>query len=69
MICYAEQVIVNHGELWWASDCESWFVMLSECLCIMVFFAEPVAVNDGVFYWASGRESWCDMMNQWLWNG
>jgi hypothetical protein len=68
MVCYAEQVVVNHGVLCLASDCESWCVMLS-----------PVVVNRDLLCWvkwlwimmwyteSSGWESWCVMPNQWLW--
>ena len=45
---YAEPIIVNHDDVWLASVCESWCVMLSEWLCIMLCNVEPVVVNDGV---------------------
>jgi hypothetical protein len=48
MVCNAEQVVVSHGELCWASGCESWCVMLRQWLWIMVCYAEPVGVKHGV---------------------
>jgi hypothetical protein len=62
------QVVVNHGELCWASSYESWYVMLSQELWAMVCNAEAVVVNHGVVSWASGCESCCFMMinNHWL---
>jgi hypothetical protein len=68
MVCYAEPVFVNHGELWWASGCESWCFMLSQWLWTMVNYTEPLVVNHGVLWWASGCESWWVMLSQWLWN-
>jgi len=56
MLCNTEPVVVNHGFLCWASGCESWFIMLSQWLWIMVSYAGPVVVN-----W------WYAMMSQWLW--
>ena len=61
MVCIAEQVIVNHGELYCASGCESWFAMLCQFLwvmvsyavpavSIMVCYAEPVVVNHALLY-------------------
>ena len=44
--------------LFWASGFESWWVMLSQWLWIMVCYSEPVVVNHGVLCWASGCESW-----------
>jgi hypothetical protein len=41
MVSYTEQVAVNHGLLCYASGCESWCVMLSQWLWIMVSYAEP----------------------------
>jgi hypothetical protein len=52
-VCYAEAVVVNHGVLCLASGCESWYVMLSQWLWIMVSYDEPVVVNHGVLWWAS----------------
>jgi len=46
MVCYAEPVVVNHGELCCASDGESWCVMLNQWLCIMVCYVDPVVVNQ-----------------------
>ena len=50
---YAEPVVMYHGVLCWDSGCESWCVMLSQWLWIMVCYAEPVVVNHGVLCWAS----------------
>jgi hypothetical protein len=44
----AELVVVNHGVLFWAGDCESFCVILSQWLWIMVCYSEPVVVNHGV---------------------
>jgi hypothetical protein len=38
-------VVVYHIVVCLASDCESWFVMLSQWFRIMVYYAEPVVVN------------------------
>jgi hypothetical protein len=57
---------MNNGVVFWASGCESWCVILSQWLWIMVCYAEPVVVNHGVLDWASGCESWCAMLGQWL---
>ena len=73
-----EPMVVNYDVLWWASDCESWCVMLSkwleswwvmlnQWLWVMVRNAEPVVVNHGVLCWASGCESRGFMLSQWLW--
>ena len=43
MVSYAEHVVVNHGLLCWASGCESWCVMLSQLLWIMVCYSEPAS--------------------------
>jgi hypothetical protein len=78
MGCYAEPVVVTHGELCcargvnhcvlcWASGCESWCANLSHWLCIMLCYAEPVVVNHYVLFWTSGCESWCIILSQWLW--
>jgi hypothetical protein len=64
MVCYAEPVVVNHGVLCWASDCESWCAMLNQWLCIMVCYAEPVVVNHGVLFWASGCESYIPLLHK-----
>jgi hypothetical protein len=57
----------DHGVLYWASCCESWWVMLSQWLCIIVSYAEPVVVNRGVWCWANNCDAWCVMLSQWLW--
>jgi hypothetical protein len=46
---------------------ESWYVILSEWLWILVCNTEPVCGNHGVLCWASGSELWCAMLSQWLW--
>jgi hypothetical protein len=51
MDCYAVPKFVNHGELCWASGCESWCGMLSQWLWVMVCNAEPEVVNHGVLWW------------------
>jgi hypothetical protein len=70
LVCYAEPVVMNHGVLCWASDCESWCAMLSQWLCIILCYAEPVVVNHDVLFCASGCESWCVkhtmIHNHWL---
>jgi len=38
MVCNAEQVVVSHGELCWASGCESCYIILSQWLWIMVCY-------------------------------
>ena len=79
MVCYAEPVAVNHAVLYlfewfvnhgvqcWASGCESWCVMLSQWLWIMLSYGQPVVVSHGELCWANGCESWCVMLRQWLW--
>jgi hypothetical protein len=57
MVCYAEQVVVNHGLLFWDSGCESWFIMLSQWFLIMDCYVVPKVVNFVVLYCASGCES------------
>jgi hypothetical protein len=47
ILCYSEPVVVNDGELCWASGCESWCVILSQWICIMVCNAARVVVNHG----------------------
>ena len=77
MVCYADQVIVSHGEICGASSCDSCCVILSQwlwimvchaeqLLWIMVFHAEQVVVSHGELSWASGCESCCVTMGQWL---
>ena len=50
---------MNHGVLYGAIGSESWCVMLSKWLLIMMCIAEPVAVHHGLFFCASGCESCC----------
>jgi hypothetical protein len=59
--------IIHHDSQPLASGCESWCVMLSQRLWIMVWYAEQVVVNHFEWWWASGCESWCVMLSQWLW--
>ena len=66
MACYAEAVVVNHGELCLASSCELWCAMLSQWFGIMVCYADPVGMNHGELCYASGYESWCGMLSQWF---
>ena len=49
MASYIKPVVVNHGVLCGASDCESWCVLLSQWLLIMVYIAEQVNLNLGEF--------------------
>jgi hypothetical protein len=51
--CHAVPKVVNHGDLCWASGCESWCVILSQWLWIMVWYARP-----------SSCESWCIMLSK-----
>jgi hypothetical protein len=67
MVCYTEQVVLNYCVLCWTYGCESWCVMRSKWLWVMVRFAEPVVVNHGVSCWASCCESCCVKLSQWLW--
>jgi hypothetical protein len=54
------------GVLCCASDCESWCVILSQLLWIMLcILSRPVVVNHSLLCWASGCESWCVKLNQW----
>ena len=48
MVSNAEPVVVNHGELFWASGGESRCAMINQWLCIMVSHVEQVVVHDGV---------------------
>jgi hypothetical protein len=54
MACYTEPVAVNHGVLCGASGCESWSVILSQWLLIMVCNDEQVIVNHGELCCAGG---------------
>jgi len=38
MVCNDEQEVVSHGELCWASGCESCYIILSQWLWIMVCY-------------------------------
>jgi hypothetical protein len=70
MLCYSEQVVqnhevndmpvgVNHGELCWASGCESRCAILSQWLWIIVNYVEPVVVKHCELCWANGCVSLC----------
>ena len=48
MVCNAEAVVVSHGELCRASDCEAWCAMQRQWFGIIVCYGEPVLVNHGV---------------------
>jgi hypothetical protein len=48
MVSFTEPVVVNHGVYCWASNCESWWVLLCQLLWIMVCYAESVVVNYAV---------------------
>ena len=67
ILCYAEQVLLKHCVLCWASDCESSCVMQSKWLWNIVCNAEPVTVNHRLLFWASDYESWCVMRSKLLW--
>ena len=45
MVYYAEPMIVNHDLSYLASGCESWCIILSQWLSIMMCYDEPVAEN------------------------
>jgi hypothetical protein len=49
MTSYTKPVVVNHGVLCGASGCESWCVLLSQWLLIMMYIAEKVILNLGEF--------------------
>ena len=48
--CNALPNVVNHGVLHLASGCESWRVILSQWLLIIVFIVEQVVVNHVVLF-------------------
>jgi hypothetical protein len=52
MVYYSEPVVVNHGEICWATGYESLCFMLSR-----------VCWNHSVLCWASDCDSWCVMYN------
>jgi hypothetical protein len=60
-MCIAEQVIVNHGEFYCSSGCESWCAILSQWFWIMLCYA---CEYNGL-YCASGCGF--DMLCQLLW--
>jgi hypothetical protein len=49
MAFYTKPVVVNHGVLCGACGCESWCVLLSQWLLIMMYIAEEVILNLGEF--------------------
>jgi hypothetical protein len=53
MAFYTKPVVVNHGVLCGASGCESWCVLLSQWLLIMMYIAEEVILNLGEVYCTS----------------
>ena len=50
MVLYPEQVVLNHGELFCVSGCESGCAMVCQWLGVVVCYAESVVVNHGVLY-------------------
>jgi hypothetical protein len=62
----ASQPLAQHNTPWFSGR-ESWRVMLSQWLRIMLCYYKPVVVNNGESCCASGFES-CAMLSQWLWN-
>jgi hypothetical protein len=77
MLCYTEEVALNHGEICYASACESGCAMVCQWLGIvmcyteqwllfMVCYTEQVVLNHGVIFCASGCESGCAMVCQWI---
>jgi hypothetical protein len=65
------QPLAQHSTPWFTTTglqyhatIESWCVMLSQLLWIIVNYAEPVVANHGVSYEASGCELWCAMLCQ-----
>jgi hypothetical protein len=56
MDCHAVVKVVDHGELCLVSGTESWCVILSQWLLIMVSYDEPVVVNHGLLCFAKGCE-------------
>ena len=55
MVSSADPVLVNHSGVCCASDCESWWGLLSQWF-----------VNHGVLCCTSAPESWRVILNQWL---
>jgi hypothetical protein len=52
IVNYAEPMVVNHGVLFWAIDCESLWVLLSQWLWTIVSYPEPVDVKHCELCWA-----------------
>ena len=48
MMCYAVQVVLNHGVLCCASACDSGCGMVCQWLGVVVCYAVSVVVNHGV---------------------
>jgi hypothetical protein len=65
-ITHPEQMVVNHGVLYWAIGYESWCDILCQWLWIRVCYADLEVVNGGELHCASGWKSWCVMLCQWI---
>ena len=50
MVFYSKPVVVNQGVLCCAKGCETWGVMMSQWLLIVVCYAEPGVVYHGVLF-------------------
>jgi hypothetical protein len=57
-MCNAEPVVVNNGELYWANVCESWWVMMSRWMRIMISIArhglQPLDQHNTPWYRITG---------------
>jgi hypothetical protein len=51
----------------WTSGCESWWVLLSQWMWVIVCNAVTAVVNHGVLCWGSGCESMWALLGQWVW--
>jgi hypothetical protein len=58
IVIYAEPVVVSHGVLCWANDCDSWCAMLNQWLWFMLCYAELVVVNHGSQPLAQHKSQW-----------
>ena len=47
MVCYAEQIVVNHRVILCVSRCEPWRVMLNQWLSILLCYFVLVGVLHG----------------------
>jgi hypothetical protein len=63
----AQHHVLQTDEIWLASGCELWWVMLSQWVWIIMCYAERIVVNHVVLCWTSGCESWSVMLSQWSW--